>query len=132
MSARKGARIVLVLVLVLVLLFLSACGNSRKRKTSCELGREYFQASDYSQAMIRIRECLNEHPDDPDVHAMLAVIYHNDDKRQREYKAELEKIKQMGETGTASPAAATRSAGDRFCDADGRVAPTEAGETKFG
>lgn len=98
MIVRRGASIALMLV-VLFLVF--GCGRE-KPKTDFELGKEYFLASDYPKAMIRLEQWVQRNPDSPqntEAHAMLAVIYHDDETRQRYYKAEIDTLKKIGEPG---------------------------------
>ncbi len=98
MIVRRGASIALILVL-LFLVF--GCGRE-KPKTDFELGKEYFLASDYPKAMIRLEKWVQQFPDSPqsaEAHAMLAVIYHDDETRQTYYKAEIDTLKKIGEPG---------------------------------
>ncbi len=98
MIARRGVSIVLFIV-SLFLVF--GCGRE-KPKTDFQLGKEYFLASDYPKAMIRLEKWVQEFPDSPqstEAHAMLAVIYHDDETRQRYYEAEVSTLKKIGEPG---------------------------------
>jgi len=98
MIVRRGASIALMLV-VLFLVF--GCGRE-KPKTDFELGKEYFLASDYPKAMIRFEKWVQRNPGSPqntEAHAMLAVIYHDDETRQRYYEAEVNTLKKIGEPG---------------------------------
>ena len=98
MIVRRGASITLILV---VLFLVIGCGRE-KPKTDFELGKEYFLVSDYPKAMIRLEKWVQQVPDSPqntEAHAMLAVIYHDDETRQSYYKAEIDTLKKIGEPG---------------------------------
>ncbi len=95
MIVRRGAGIIVLIVLFLIF----GCGRE-KPKTDFELGKEYFLASDYPKAMIRLEKWVQQYPDSPqnsEAHAMLAVIYHDDETRQTYYKAEIDTLKKIGE-----------------------------------
>jgi len=101
MIARRGASIALILV---ALFLVSGCGRE-KPKSDFELGKEYFLASDYPKAMIRLEQWVQQTPDSPqknEAHAMLAVIYHDDETRQRYYEAEVNELKKIGEPGLSA------------------------------
>ena len=101
MIARKGASV----ILVASLLFLAFGCDREKPKTNFQLGKEYFRASDYKKAMIRLETWVQSDLDAdqlhtiPEARAMLAVIYHNDETRKPHFEAELKKIQEMGEPG---------------------------------
>jgi HEAT repeat protein len=101
MIAKRG----MVSALVVMSLFLVLGCGREKPKSAFELGKEHFEASNYPQAMIRLENWIQENPDSPQniqAHAMLAVMYHDDETRQDLYKTKLEKLKTMGESGMAA------------------------------
>ena len=101
MIVRKGVSIPLV-IMSLALIF--GCGRPEP-KDNFQLGEEYFQASDYIQAIMRLEIWLRE--DDPDnlaghndkARVMLLVMYHNDETRQQLYEAMFKKM--QGKSGMA-------------------------------
>lgn len=101
MIARRGVGIALILAL-LFLVF--GCGRE-KPKTNFELGKEYFLVSDYPKAMIRLENWVQEFPDSPqslEGHAILAIIYHDDETRQSYYQGELTALRKSGAPGMAA------------------------------
>ena len=93
MIARKGAFIVYIAVslfLAFVCIIEQGCGGE-KPKSNFELGKEYFLASDYPKAMIRLETWVRENPGSPqnnEARAMLAITYHNDETKQQLYQQE--------------------------------------------
>lgn len=87
-------------VLSLFLLFL-VLGCSREKKSDLELGKGFFLASDYSQAMIRLENWVSKkkNPNQEEAHAILAIIYHDMDNRKAEYEREIGVLKNYGEVG---------------------------------
>ena len=103
MMARRGACVALVVILALLVF---GCGREEP-KSNFELGKEYFQASDYKKAMIRLETWLQEDTENlqghnNEIHAMLIVMYHDDETRKPHYAREMAKIREMGETGTTA------------------------------
>lgn len=90
--------------LITLLLFLILGCGVEKKKNDFELGKEYFQASDYSQAMIRLEKWLSKekNPNRIEAYAILAVIYHDYENRQAEYQNALNELKKAGEPGMAA------------------------------
>lgn len=103
MIAKKVVSITLCMALALSFLYaISGCGRMRGKKTSFELGKEYFLASEYPKAMIRFEKWIQEKPNTPqalEAHAILVLIYHDDETRKNLYEAEVKKIQGMGEQG---------------------------------
>lgn len=94
MIARRGASITLV-VISLFLVF--GCGRE-KPKNNFQLGKEYFGASDYRKAMIRLETWVqHDEPNNAEAHAMLAVMYHDDETRQPHFEVQMKKLQGMGE-----------------------------------
>jgi len=88
---------------VLSLLLVSGCGIEKK-KTHLEIGREYFEASDYEKAMVRFEKWVSnkKNPNLIEAYAMLAVIYHDYNNRETEFRNTLEELKRAGEPGMAA------------------------------
>ncbi|MDQ1318498.1 MAG: hypothetical protein QG588_2160 [Candidatus Poribacteria bacterium] len=97
MVVGRWVKIALGVSLVFLML---GCGRE-KAKTGYELGREYFLASEYTQAMIRLESWVQKkkNPNLPEAHAMLAVIYHDMDNRKAEYEREISILKGYGDEG---------------------------------
>lgn len=103
MIVRKGVSVPLV-IMSLALIF--GCGRPEP-KDNFQIGEEYFQTSNYIQAIMRLEIWLKE--DDPDnlaghndkAHVMLLVMYHNDETRQQLYETKFKKLQAMGESGMA-------------------------------
>jgi len=90
--------------LALSLLFLAmGCGRERT-KSDFKLGKEYFHASDYEEASMRLEKWLSRKnsPNQEESHAILAVIYHDMPNRQAEYEREMGILKSLGEPGMAA------------------------------
>ena len=61
MIAKKVVSIMLCMALAATFFFvISGCGRLRSKKTSFELGKEYFMASEYPKAMIRFEKWIQE------------------------------------------------------------------------
>lgn len=105
MNAIKGIGIIL--LIASLSLVLGCPGDKPPPKTDFQLGKEHFNASNYDKAMIRLETWLQKDPNDlegqnTEAHAMLAVIYHDNETRQNLYKVELKKLKDMGNSGMAT------------------------------
>lgn len=89
----------IVLVVSMVFLILG-CGRGEK-KSDFELGKEYFLASDYTQAMIRLESWIQKkkNPNLVEAHAILAMIFHDMNNRQAEYEQEVGVLRNYGEEG---------------------------------
>lgn len=99
MIAKKWTSIALAISLVFLFI---GCGRERTKKTSFEFGKEYFLASEYDKAMIRLEKWIQDNPDTPqaiEAHAMLIVIYHDNPTRQALFEDEMRKINAMGDQG---------------------------------
>jgi len=101
MIARSGATSIALVAISLFLIF--GCGRE-KPKSDFELGQAYFEASDYRKAMIRLESWVQQDPNNvqghnAEAHAMLAVIYHDDETRQSLFEDELKKLQGMGDPG---------------------------------
>lgn len=92
---------VLVIALSVVLSF--GCGRERKR-SEFELGKEFFQASDYEKAMVMLEKWVTkeDRPNLIEAYAMLAIIYHDYPNRSEQFQATMEKLKGQGEQGMAA------------------------------
>ncbi len=101
MIARRWAGI----ALIIMLLFLAfGCGRE-KPKSSFDLGKEHFRASNYTKAMIRLETWIQTNPNSieaVEAHAMLAVIYRNDETRQPQFENEMKKLMQTGESAAVA------------------------------
>jgi len=102
MIVRKGVGVPLVII-SLFLIF--GCGRPEP-KDNFQLGEEYFQASSYIKAIMRLEIWLKEDPDNlaghnNKSHAMLVVMYHDDETRQQLYEDKFNKLQAMGEPGMA-------------------------------
>ena len=104
MIAIRGAGI----TLIVISLFLVLGCDREEPKTDFELGQGYFRASDYKKAMIRLETWLQLDPDNASAHAMLAVMYHDDETRQALFEAKLKKLQSMGERGMTAVLYLTR------------------------
>lgn len=103
MIARKGVNIP---VVIMSLLLIFGCGRPEP-KDNFELGEEHFYASNYIKAMMKLETWLREDPDDAQghntkAHAMLVVMYHDDETRQELFKAKFKTLQDMGEPGMAA------------------------------
>ncbi len=103
MIVRKGVSIPLV-IMSLALIF--GCGRE-KPKTNFQLGEEHFLASNYIQSIMKLELWLKDDPDNlagnnDKAHAMLVVMYHDDETRQKLYEAKFKKLHAMGEPGMIS------------------------------
>lgn len=94
-----GKRVKIALGISLVFLMFG-CGRE-KSKTDFELGKGYFLASEYTQAMIRLESWVKKkkNPDLPDAYAMLAVIYRDKENRKAEYEQTIGILKDYGDEG---------------------------------
>lgn len=89
-----------ILALILLLSVFGCPGQMRNKRTSFDFGKEYFLASDYPKAMIRLEKWVQENPDTPEAieaHAMLVIIYHDDETRQNLFEAQLKKVQSKGD-----------------------------------
>jgi len=79
------------------------CGRE-KGKNAYELGKGYFLASEYTQAMIQLEEWVQKkkNPNLLESYAMLAVIYHDKENRKVEYERVINILKGYGEEGMAA------------------------------
>lgn len=101
MIARIGACV----TLAVILLFLILGCTREEPKTNFELGKEFFQASSYKRSMIRLETWLQEDADNlmgfnAEAHAILVVMYHDDDTRKPHFEKKMQEIREMGESGT--------------------------------
>ena len=97
-----GRRTSITLAIMSVFLVLG-CARE-KPKNDFELGQGYFRACNYKSAMIRLESWIRQNPNNvkghnTEAHAMLAVMYHDDETRQALFEAELKKLQEMGDPG---------------------------------
>jgi len=100
MTVRSGIAI----TLVLMSLFLALGCGREKPKSNFELGKDFFRASNYKKSMILLENWLGEDPTNEmghnaETYAILAVMYHNDETRQKSYESTINKLIGMGEPG---------------------------------
>ena len=97
----RSVKIAFTVSLVLSLTFLILGCGREKNKTDYELGKGFFLASEYTQATIRLENWVQKkkNPYLVEAHAMLAVIYHDNDARKPEYGREIEILKGYGNEG---------------------------------
>lgn len=111
MIAKKGASVILILLILVSLVLVLGCGRE-KAKTDFELGKENFLASNYIQAIMRLETYLTEPSKKSskessgisealEAHAMLAVMYRNDETRQALFEEEMKKLQAAGKQGMA-------------------------------
>jgi len=94
---------VVTFLVALLVSSIPGCGRE-KAKNDYELGKEYFEASDYGQAIIRLDRWVqkSDRPNLTEAHAILAVIYHDYPNRQEFFEIELNKLREIGEPGMAA------------------------------
>lgn len=92
-----------ILILALSVALSVGCGRERK-KSDFELGQEFFQASDYEKAMVRLEKWVakKDRPNLIEAYAMLAVIYHDYPNRTEQFRVTMEELKRYGEQGMAA------------------------------
>lgn len=103
MTAKRGTGIIIV-AMTLFLVF--GCGRP-PQKSDFELGEEYFRAAAYKDAMMKLETWLKENPNDEQghntkAHVMLAVMYHDDETRQKLFETKFKILQGMGEPGMAA------------------------------
>ncbi|HGE72815.1 TPA: hypothetical protein ENX78_18415 [Candidatus Poribacteria bacterium] len=101
MLLTRSVKIAFITSMVLSLTFLILGCGREKPKNDFELGKGFFLASDYSQAMVHLERWVQKkkNPNLIEAHAILAVIYHDMDNRKTEYEREIEILKSYGKEG---------------------------------
>jgi len=104
MLLTRSVKIAFITSVVLSLTFLMLGCGREKPKNDFELGKGFFLASDYSQAMVHLERWVQKkkNPNLIEAHAILAVIYHDMDNRKTEYEREIEILKSYGKEGMST------------------------------